>query len=440
MKRAFAVATAEFLALVRTKFFIVGVLLVPIMISASIMFTNYADKNLGAEVHKIAVLDRTGVLFPAIERETTTSAPVPGAPINPENDDPDATRPANVQVVQVSLQGKSADEVKLDLSKQVKDKTLYGFVDIPATLLDSAPGDSLSIDYYTENLSNRVVPRWLGKAINSEVTRRRFEAAHVDRDLTDRLSRTTKITTRGLLVRATDGSVQPAREVRSWETFAIPFGLMYLLFLAVVMTAPHMMNAVIEEKMSRISEVLLASVTPTELLGGKIMGIAAVSVLLALVYLGGGLYAAFATGQWQLVDFSLLIWFLVFLLCAVLMFGSVFLSIGAACSDLKDAQSMVQPSMFFMIIPMFLAPLVLGAPGSTQATILSLIPLWSPFLMLIRLAMTPPPPLWQVLLSVVLTGGTAAFFVWCAGRIFRIGLLMTGKAPNIPELMKWIRA
>jgi ABC-2 type transport system permease protein len=200
------------------------------------------------------------------------------------------------------------------------------------------------------------------------------------------------------------------------------------------------MNAVIEEKMSRISEVLLASVTPTQLLGGKIIGIAAVSVLLALVYLGGGIYAAFTTGSWQLVDFSLLPWFLTFLLCAVLMFGSVFLSIGAMCSDLKDAQSMVQPSMFFLIIPMFLAPLVLGSPGSTLATVLSLVPLWSPFLMLIRLAMTPPPPLWQVLLSVALTGGTAALLVWCAGRIFRIGLLMTGKAPNLPELMKWIRA
>ena len=107
---------------------------------------------------------------------------------------------------------------------------------------------------------------------------------------------------------------------------------MYLLFIAVMTSAPQLLNAVIEEKMSRISEVLLASVTPFQLMMGKLLGVAAVSVLLALVYLGGGVYAAVhggpvgsrAAGADRLVP--------LFLLCAVLMFGSVFLAIGAACS------------------------------------------------------------------------------------------------------------
>jgi ABC-2 type transport system permease protein len=258
--------------------------------------------------------------------------------------------------------------------------------------------------------------------------------------LTDRLLKTTRLTTRALVERSQDGSVQRAREVHSWETFAVPFGLMYLLMLAVMMSAPHMMNAVIEEKMSRISEVLLASITPTQLLAGKLIGIASVSVVLALIYLGGGIYFAFATGEWALVQLNLVPWFVVFLLCAVLIFGSVFLSIGAACSDLKDAQSMMQPSMFFLLIPIFMAPIILGAPNSTLSTVVSLVPTATPFLMLLRLAMTPPPPAWQVGLSLLLTVGTAALFVWCAGRIFRVGLLMQGKAPNLPELLKWIRA
>ena len=215
---------------------------------------------------------------------------------------------------------------------------------------------------------------------------------------------------------------------------------MYLLFLAVMMSAPYMLNAVIEEKMSRISEVLLASVTPTQLLAGKLMGIASVSVLLALIYLAGGIYFAFSSGEWGLVQLDLLPWFIVFLLCAVLIFGSVFLSIGAACSDLKDAQSMMQPSMFFLLIPIFMAPIILSAPNSTLSIVVSLVPTATPFLMLLRLAMTPPPPVWQVALSLVLTAGTAMLFVWAAGRIFRVGLLMQGKAPNLPELIKWIRA
>jgi len=123
-----------------------------------------------------------------------------------------------------------------------------------------------------------------------------------------------------------------------------------------------------------------------------------------------------------------------------LIFGSVFVAIGAACSDIKDSQGMMQPVMIFLLIPMFMAPVVLRQPHSTFAVIASLVPLWSPFLMLIRLAMTPPPPMWQVALSLVLTVGTAVCLVFAAGRIFRVGLLMQGKPPNLPELLRWIRA
>ena len=133
-------------------------------------------------------------------------------------------------------------------------------------------------------------------------------------------------------------------------------------------------------------------------------------------------------------------WFVVFLLCAVLMFGSVFIAIGAACSDLKDSQSMMQPVMMLLLLPMFASPIVLRQPDSMVSVVASLFPTGTPFLMLMRLAMTPPPPMWQVALSVAITLGTTALFVWAAARIFRVGLLMQGKPPNLPELLKWIRA
>ena len=119
---------------------------------------------------------------------------------------------------------------------------------------------------------------------------------------------------------------------------------MYLLFLAVMTSAPQLLNAVIEEKMSRISEVLIASVRPFQLLMGKLLGVAGVAVLLALVYfVGAGYYAIVDGPAPSSCSPALIAWFLVFLLCAVLMFGSMFLAIGSACSDLKDAQSMMQP-------------------------------------------------------------------------------------------------
>src|SRR6185436_15142885 len=133
-------------------------------------------------------------------------------------------------------------------------------------------------------------------------------------------------------------------------TFVLPFGLMYLLFIALMSSAPQLLTAVIEEKMSRISEVLISSITPVQLMMGKLLGVAGVAALLALLYVGGAVFALLQAGQFDLVQPALLGWFVAFLICAVLMFGAVFVAIGAACSDLKDSQSMMQPVMLFLLL------------------------------------------------------------------------------------------
>jgi ABC-2 type transport system permease protein len=249
-----------------------------------------------------------------------------------------------------------------------------------------------------------------------------------------------KVSTLGLAERKADGSIRQGEKVDELQTFVLPFGLMYLLFIAVMTSAPQLLNAVIEEKMSRISEVLIASVTPFQLMMGKLIGTTVVAVLLALVYFMGGAYAVFATGRWDLLQAPLLMWFMVFLVCAVLIYGSIFLSIGAASSDIKDAQGMMQTAMVLVMLPIFVAPVILRAPESSVSVATSLFPTATPFLMLIRLAMKPGPPMWQVGLSVVLTLLTACAFVWAAGRIFRVGLLMQGKGATFAEMFRWIRA
>jgi ABC-2 type transport system permease protein len=432
MDRVLTIAKTELLALVKTKFFIVSVLLVPVMIGASIGFQVLAEKRLDKEDRTIAVIDHTGVLFaPLVQaaaeyaRDGGTGDGTPGPRFVPRA---------------VDLAGRSAEDVKLGLSADVKAKSLFGYVEIPAGVLDPNASSSVAIDYYTETPSYDDLPRWLQRTLSAEIARQRFQRASVDPDLAAKLGRSTPVSTLGLLVRGADGTVQPAKKINQIQTFALPFGLMYILFLAVMMNAPHMMTAVVEEKMSRISEVLLASATPFQILAGKLIGITAVSVTLSAVYVGGGVYVAAAYGQWGLLQPALFGWFLVFLVCAVLMFGSVFLAVGASSSDLKDAQSMMQPAMFFLLIPIFLSTVIIRSPSSTVSVVASMVPTATPFLMLVRLAVTPPPPMWQVWLSLGLTLGTSAFFVWGAGKIFRIGLLMQGKPPNLPELWKWIWA
>lgn len=432
MDRVLTIAKSEFLSLVKTKFFILSVLLVPIMIGASVGFQLLAQKRLDKEDRIVAVIDHTGGLLAPLQRAADQYAQGDGAGT--------ATTGPRFVIRAVDPDSRSAVDVKLDLSAQVKAKTLFGYVEIPAAVLDPNASNELSIDYYTETPSYDDLPRFLQRALNAEITRQRFQRASVDPDLAARLSRTTPVSTLGLLARSADGAVQPAKKINPLETMALPFALMYILFLAVMMNAPHMMTAVVEEKMSRISEVLLASASPFQILAGKLVGITAVSVALSAVYLGGGAYVAISFGQWGLIQTPLFIWFVVFLICAILMFGSVFLAVGASSSDLKDAQSMMQPAMFFLLIPIFLSTVIIRSPSSTVSVVASMVPTATPFLMLMRLSLTPPPPMWQVWLSLGLTMATAATFVWAAGKIFRVGLLMQGKPPNLPELMKWIRA
>jgi ABC-2 type transport system permease protein len=111
----------------------------------------------------------------------------------------------------------------------------------------------------------------------------------------------------------------------------------------------------------------------------------------------------------------------------------------SACSDLKDAQNMLQPAMMMLVVTYMISFLPLRAPDSAIAVGLSFVPTVTPFAMLLRLSMPPGPPLWQVLVSVVLLISVTIWVVWAAGRVFRVGLLMQGKPPNLPELLRWIR-
>jgi ABC-2 type transport system permease protein len=432
MNRILIVATSEFLSLVKTKGFIIGIMMLPVLVGASIGFQIFAQKRIDRDDHKFAVIDRTGDLY----------APLAQAALehNRKFGDGAGQTGPHFTPTPVNPGGKSIDEVKLELSDEIKADRLFAFVDIPADIIDISVTRSEPIGYYTETPSYGALPDWIESTLDKEVSARRFAKASVDPGMVAKLTRSTAVSKMGLVERNADGSVRQAKETNEIVTFVLPFGLMYLLFIAVMTTVPQLLTAVIEEKMSKISEVLVASVTPFQLMMGKLLGTATVSVLLALTYFSGGVYAIFSSGHWEFLQPHLMAWFLLFLICAVLMYGSIFIAIGAASSDMKDAQGMMQFAMLLVMMPMFITPVILRAPSSGIAVGASMFPTAAPFLMLVRLAMTPGPPLWQVLLSAVIMLASATLLVWCAGRIFRVGLLMQGKGATLPEMIRWIRA
>jgi ABC-2 type transport system permease protein len=429
MNRIFVVAQTEFLALVRRKAFLVGILMMPALMVAFITFMNYAEQYVDTEDRAIAVIDHTGVLYGPLARAAETR--------NSEAAKDAGRTPGKYLLSRVDPGGRDADAIAADLSDRVRRKELFAFVDLPAGLVKPSSKDS--VRFYAQTTSARGVTNWIEREVNEEIARQRFASVGLDPAVAEQLMTHADVTPFGLVERAANGTVAPAKEVDELSKIALPMFILVLMFLAVMTGAMHLLNAIIEEKMSKISEVLLGSVTPMQLLAGKLLGVVAVSLLLTLVYFLGGIYTLVSLGRADLINPVLIGWFLVFMVSAALMYGSVFLSIGSACSDLKESQSMAQPAMMLVLLAYLGSFVVMRAPESKLAVALSFVPTMTPFTMMLRLTMPPGPPLWQVLVAVAMLMGTTMAILWAAGRIFRIGLLMQGKPPTLPELIKWVR-
>jgi ABC-2 type transport system permease protein len=429
MWRVLSITENEFLALVRTRFFIVGIIFMPLLMAGLFAFANFAQRQVDRTDRRFGVVDDTGVLYDGIARAAARhneEAVVDGRQVGP-------------RFLPVHLEPERSDpsERAVRLSARVTAKEFFAFIVIPAGVLTgdaaAAPG------YYSDNTAYRTLSLWLQSTVNDEVQKARFQRAGIDPALVESLSTRTDLSTFGLVERRPDGTITPAQKIDEMQRFGVPVFLLVIIFMSVMSNAQHLINTIIEEKMSKISEVLLGSVSAFQLLMGKLLGIVAVSLLLSLVYLAGGVYTALSLGRPDLVQPALLGWFLLFLVCASAMFGALFQALSSACSDLKDAQSMLQPAMMILIVAYLTSFVVIRSPDSTMAAALSIVPFFAPFAMMLRLALAPGPPFWQVALSVVLLVATTLGVVWAAGRIFRVGLLMQGKPPNLPELLRWIR-
>ena len=226
-------------------------------------------------------------------------------------------------------------------------------------------------------------------------------------------------------------NVDPAK---AW----VPLGSMILIFLMVMLTTPQMMSSVIEEKMSRISEVLLASVSPFDLMLGKLLACCAVAILVGITYLILGLGLAWHFGYSGVLTLQGALTFIVFLILAVFLHGSIFMAVGAACSEPKDAQGMLAPLVLLASAPLITIRSLVQNPASPLAKGLSYFPLSAPFVMSFRMNSRPSPSVVELLLSVGLTLTATLFCVWAASRIFRIGLIAKGKTPSFLQIWHWI--
>jgi ABC-2 type transport system permease protein len=282
---------------------------------------------------------------------------------------------------------------------------------------------------------------WVGDLLNEAVRERRFQAVDpkLNHDKLQTLLQPVPLLSKGLSERNPEtGAIADAPDENKVITFVVPAVLIFMMFMMIMIGTPSLMQGVVEEKMQRIAEVLLGSVRPFELMMGKLIGMVGVSTTLAAVYLGGAYWAAYRYGFAHFVPGELLIWFVAYQTLAVLMVGSLFIAVGAACTDMRETQAMMWPVMILVMIPLFVWFNVIQEPNSTFSKWISFFPFATPMLMLGRQAIPPGIPWWQPALGIVLVLLTTLLCVYVAGRIFRVGILLQGKGAKVSDMMKWV--
>ncbi len=425
----------EFRQFVISRTFLLLILLSPLMIALFVGLTLIAESSRDLSDRDFLVVDRTGRILQPLQEEAARHNRV------------DLYRElesgGRVQIRSRffpkpfdSSAFSEERELLVALSNRVREENYSGFLIIEADALTSKSPDRLR--YFTENQTYQTLPAWMEQTLIRIIQNLRLEEAGLDPSEVRELTRPLTVARYGLAEIDESGAIRDPEPEDPFVTFLLPLGAMMILFFCANISSPIMLNSVMEEKMQKIVEVLLASVSPWQLMAGKLLGSVAVALTLAAVYIAPSIGFLFWRGYADEIPLSILAWFPVFLLITLLSLGSVWAAIGAACSELKDTQNFAGLAVFLLIVPLILAVVILESPHAPFAVITSILPACYPFLMTIRLLAPPGPETWQLGLGLLLNLAFVVGVLWAGSRIFRRGILSQGNTPSLRSIVRWI--
>jgi ABC-2 type transport system permease protein len=451
------IALREFLATVGTKGFILGILMTPLLIGVVVvvmpkLMTKEPPKIDG----EIAIIDPTGGLATDLteylkpekiaERRSGIVKEIrketPQAMKQLAGDD-DATQQAldialgsvpslHVRELPTSTDVESAKARLHEGSIEDGGLLVLAVVDETAVRKTDPDGKFGSYELFVrEKLDDRII-REVRNGLKDAIVGARFDAAGMDRASINELTRVRS-------ERATTVSKTGESKVNEVGQVVLPAGFMVLLLVSVLTGGQYLMTTTIEEKSSRVVEVLLSAVSSMQLMTGKILGQMCVGLLIIALYAGLGLSALFTFAMMGLFDPWLLVYLLIFYFISYFVIGSMMAAVGAAVNEPREAQSFMMPIMLTVMIPWILWLPISRDPNSLFATFLSFVPPINPFVMLLRMTSTTPPPWWQVWLSILVGIASVYGALWVAAKVFRVGLLLHGKPPSFGTLIKWVR-
>jgi len=413
------VARREYVEAVRKRSFVVSTVIVPLAMIGLIFASVYFAEREPDRSLRVVVCDRTGVLAGRLSEAL---------------DDTLSNGRRKFAIDTVAAAGRSDAEIKRELGKKLESETLDAFLIIPADVFQRG-----GVEFYARSVAVLGYENVFRRALTDAVMVERLKRMGISREV---LEETRKgIAVRTLLVE------KGAEKESAFETeFAVTMAGVMILYMTILIHGRNILTSVLEEKSSRVIEIILSSVSSLELMVGKILGTALVSLTqyaiwaatAAVLVLGGMSGAGFAADLTEKVSAAAAGYMVLFFVLGFLLFGTAYAAIGAMCNTEQEANNLQTPLVMMLVFPLLVAGGVIQDPDGTLARVFSYIPFSSPVVMFMRIKVSEVPAL-EIFLSIAVILASICLMFLVVARIFRVGILMYGKRPTLPEVIRWIR-
>lgn len=447
MRKFLAVVKHEYKKIVFKWAFLLGTLLFP-FIAAMFAVVPALIFSMKSEATRIVVVDKTGKIAPRlqvnlspqkIEEKARKAAADSTIDLNASQEEK-LKRGADqlgssFNFVAYDTAGKFPEQIRSELNGKISADELDAYLIVPPNL-DAADA---KFEFLSRKSGDFVANETLEDALNEAVRSQRLADANISEEKLKELSRNIKLNTRQV--------DEKGNEKDSDISVMVSFAIGFMIYITLAIYGQLIMGAVVEEKETRIAEILFSSAKPFELMTGKLVGVGlaaltqlAIWIISAFVLLGVSIERFGGTSDVKIPALTplMIIYFFIFFLLGFFIYASIFALIGSMVTTMQEGSQFAFPPIMILLIGFYFIFAVVRDPNSSLSFWVSIAPFFAPITMPVRI-FAEMPPFWQIALSILINGATIAGLVWLASRVYRIGMLMYGKRATIPEVWKWIR-
>ncbi|RKU32651.1 hypothetical protein C6496_23355 [Candidatus Poribacteria bacterium] len=431
----------EYVTRVKSKGFIASLFLMPVLMCGLMLLSGFLaimeDKT--KEMRKLTVIDKTGEIFAQMQ------AAITGYP---------AFQHKGELVYEFVEESTATEASETTLRERVTSKDLYAYLAIPKDVF--ANGE---VRFYARTATNFEVQRAVRRMISDIVRDKRFADSGYSQSEVSQLMRSVKFNAYALKSsKGKNGSAEVESPIETGARLGLGYVLVFVLYMFVIIYANSIMRSVLEEKTTRIVEVIVSSIKPYQLLLGKLVGVCSVCLTMFAIWVLFGVVLIMNINPLlrifgieslpvQLLEIietvkasstEVLTYFFIYFIIGFFMYSTLYAVVGAICGSEEEAQQTGAPLTILIVVPFILMFQLFRIPDSTISVLLSHVPFFSPILMFMRINVLMPP-LWEILLNICVVCATVLLVTLISGKIYRVGILMYGKRPTLAQLWQWAR-